>query len=66
MDIGAPPFSSMSALVNMAPSICTKLLNSRACSIQSLPVMDSPTNILRSGLVVLIIFSSSAMRLVLE
>ncbi len=61
-DRAAPPLSSTSALERMMPSMPAVSLKARACSVASLPVVDSPMNILRSGLLTRTIFSISRMR----
>jgi len=54
-----PPFSSTSALDKMIPVMLIVSLNVLACSVASLPVIDSPTKIVMFGFVTRDIFSIS-------
>jgi len=61
-EIAVPPFSSTSAFDNIIPVMLIVSLNAFACSVASLPVIDSPRNILMSGLFTLAIFSISLIK----
>ena len=58
-EIAVPPFSSMSALDRIIPVMFIVSLNAFACSVASVPVIDSPTKIVMSGFVTREIFSIS-------
>ena len=61
-DSAVPPFSSTSAFERMIPVSPIASLNAFACSVASLPVIDSPRNIFMFGFVTRSIFSSSFIR----
>ncbi len=61
-EIAVPPFSSTSAFERMIPVSPIDSSNAFACSVASLPVIDSPKNIFISGFVTLTIFSISFIR----
>jgi len=65
-DIAVPPFSSMSIFDSIIPSMFIVSLKFFACSVQSFPVIDSPTNIFRSGFDILMIFFISSSRFLFE
>ncbi len=60
-----PPFSSMSALLRMEPSISMASWNVFACSTASFPAIDSATKIFRLGWVTRSIFFISSIRFAL-
>ena len=61
-DIAVPPFSSTSALDKIIPVMLIVSLKALACSVASLPVIDSPRKIFMSGLFTRTIFSISFIR----
>ena len=61
-EIAVPPFSSTSALLKIIPVMFIVSLNALACSVASLPVIDSPRKIVMLGFVTLEIFSISFIR----
>ncbi len=58
-EIAVPPFSSTSVFDRIIPVIPIESLNALACSVASLPVIDSPKKIFMSGFVTREIFSIS-------
>ncbi len=58
-EIAVPPFSSTSDFERMTPVMSVDSLKVFACSVMSLPVIDSPKNIFMSGFVTFTIFSIS-------
>ena len=61
-EIAVPPFLSTSAFDRMIPVMLIASLNALACSVASLPVIDSPRKIVMFGFVTREIFSISFIR----